>query len=145
MKIDLKKVKSEDWKLIEDLEKKSHSPLFSPLSGENEYRKHIEEGESYIILKDKTPIGTVSYKENETGVLFFRGVTVLPEYRNQGLAKQAMNILVNQLKGQKLGLVTHPHNIPALLIYLRLGFVIKEWKENYFGDGEPRLYLEKSP
>jgi ribosomal protein S18 acetylase RimI-like enzyme len=40
-------------------------------------------------------------------------------------------------------LVTHPENTSAIITYLKSGFKIKAWKDNYFGDGQPRILLVK--
>jgi len=36
-------------------------------------------------------------------------------------------------------LITHPLNTPAILLYLKNGFQITGWKDNYYGDSEPRI------
>ena len=54
-----------------------------------------------------------------------------------------MDKLLKEIGNKKIVLTVHPQNNAALRIYLKLGFVIISWKDNYFGDGEPRLYLEK--
>jgi len=41
---------------------------------------------------------------------------------------------------KRIELVTHPDN-PALKLYESLGFTVESRKENYWGDGEPRLVL----
>ncbi len=53
----------------------------------------------------------------------------------------AMKKLLSDLGNKNFALLVHPENTPALLIYLRLGFLISEWKENYFGNGQPRILM----
>ncbi len=33
-----------------------------------------------------------------------------------------------------MDIVTHPKNTPALKLYLKYGFKIESWKDNYYGD-----------
>jgi len=54
-----------------------------------------------------------------------------------------MKLLLKKLGNQRFSLVVHPENTAAILIYLHLGFVIKDWKENYFGDNKNRIILIK--
>ena len=41
--------------------------------------------------------------------------------------------------------VTHPQNTGAIILYLEHGFKIVGWKDDYYGDGQPRLMLEYKP
>ena len=95
------------------------------------------------MLDDNKKIGTISYKPtNECYEV--DGLTILPEYRNQGFGKKAFLLLLKEPKIKKKWiLVTHPQNTASLLIYLKAGFKITEWKDNYFGDHSPRLLLIK--
>ena len=70
------------------------------------------------------------------------GLVIRPEFQRQGLAKQALGKLFEELKGYELvDLVVHPENSSALNLYKSFGFVVKERIENYYGDGEPRLRM----
>jgi ribosomal protein S18 acetylase RimI-like enzyme len=52
--------------------------------------------------------------------------------------------LLKELKiFKRLDLVVHPDNIGAIKLYNSLGFETESLKENYFGDGEPRLIMIK--
>ena len=71
-------------------------------------------------------------------------LTIKPEYQNQGLGSKGMEFLLDRLKNiPKIELVTHPKNNPAIRLYLKFGFEIEGWKDNFYGDGEPRLILAK--
>lgn len=51
-----------------------------------------------------------------------------------------MNKILDDLEDVKrIDLVTRPQNSRAFMLYLLLGFAAESWKDNYFGDGEPRL------
>lgn len=54
------------------------------------------------------------------------------------------SILALAKSAPKIDLVTHPENTKAIRLYESLGFKIAERKENYYGDGEPRVVLVKN-
>ena len=142
-KITLKKCKESDWKMVEKMEKAAKSRLFSPYEGEEKIKEYIRKSEVYLILKEDDPIGTVSYEVKKDGHITFNGLIVLPKYRNKGIGSIAIQKALKRAGNRKAELIVHPENAIALIIYLKLGFRIKNWKDNYFGDGEPRLILWK--
>lgn len=143
MEIKFKKVKLKDWEQLKFLEEGAASNMFAPCDGEEGYKKYIQGSEVFIIMSADKPIGTISYKNQDDESVLINGLTIMPEHRGKGIAKQAMSQLIDKVGNKIFVLVVHPGNTPALLIYLRLGFSITQWKDNYFGDGEPRLYLQK--
>lgn len=139
-----KKVETKDWKLLCSLfEEASATKIFTPCEGEAGYKKYIKESAVCFIMKGNDVVGTISYKIQDDGKYLINGLTVKPDFRKQGIAKQSMEKLLDKIGNKEVVLFVHPKNIPALLIYLRLGFFITKWKDNHFGDGEPRLYLQK--
>lgn len=144
MNICLQQIDMEEWEILADLEKKSASELFHPLGNENEFRDYLRKSKVFYILLDNKKVGTISY-EPKDDYYEIDGMTVLPAYRRKGIASLAFQKLIEEPKVSKeWRLVTHPQNTASLLIYLKAGFVIKGWKDNYFGDGQPRLLLVKS-
>lgn len=142
-KIEFKQATLKDWGVVEELESGAKSPFFCPCDGEAGYKKYIKESRVYFIVSGKKMIGTVSYKIEKDKTVLINGLTILPGYRGKGIATVVMEKLLKDLGKRDFSLLVHPENIPALLIYLRLGFAISEWKDNYFGNGQPRLYLKK--
>ena len=55
-----------------------------------------------------------------------------------------MKKLLELVKGNQVYMITHPKNIAAIILYLKNGFEIASWKENCYGDGEPRLILQRT-
>lgn len=142
--IQFKKVELEDWGLLQTLEEAAATSMFATCDGEEGYKKYIRESTVYFIVDELGKhVGSIAYKTQADGAVVINGLTVNPEKQGQGVAKQAMEKLLNEIGNKDIVLTVHPGNTPALLIYLRLGFVITDWKENYFGDGEPRLYLQR--
>lgn len=148
MKLSYKKATEKDWELVRDLEKKaaSVSPrFFLAYESEKEMKNYLQEDNVFFIIKDNQPIGTVAYKFKGSNIAHVGGLAILPDYSGKGYGTKALQWLLDQIKKvERVELVVHPRNSAAVCIYLKLGFRIEDWKDNYFGDGEPRLELAKS-
>ncbi len=85
-------------------------------------------------------MGTFSFiaQENKTEV---KQLIVLPEYKGKGYGKEIIQYMLSIMKIERVWLVTHPKNKRALLLYLKSGFEINGYKEDYYGDGQPRVVL----
>lgn len=142
--IKFKQVSVEDWELVEKIEKGAASVFYFPCENEEQYKRYIKESKVYLVMYGDKAIGTISYKTEKDGTVLINSLTILPDYRGKGIATNAMKKLLADLGDKNYALLVHPENTAALLIYLRLGFVIAAWKDNYFGNGQPRLYLKKN-
>ncbi len=140
----LQRATEKDWQTVAKMEKNAASELFFPLTDKEEILDYIKNSNVYITHCKDNIVGTVSYEIKKDGAVHFNGLIVLKEYRCRGIAKLVMTQILSELKEKDVfELTVHPKNTPAILLYLKLGFFIKEWKDNYFGDGTPRLVLEK--
>lgn len=94
--------------------------------------------EIYLAYEKNEVIGSFSFieKNNEVEI---KQLMVLPRFQGKGYGEKLVINLLNIVKGKKVWLVTHPKNTPAIITYLKAGFVIHGWKDNYYGDGQPRL------
>lgn len=73
-------------------------------------------------------------------------IAVLPQRRDQGIARSIMQRIegIAIEKGAKgLSLEVGLTNVPAINLYLRLGFSIKGKIADYYGEGKDALYMEK--
>ncbi len=143
MIVNLKKAIVSDIPTLIMLEKSvAGTKIYSPMLEENEWTEEFKKGTVYLIEKDSIIVGNLSYeKENEDHV-HISGLVINPQFQNQGIARQALMQILEELKNvKKIDLATHPNNAKALKLYQSLGFVAESRKENYFGDGEPRLIL----
>lgn len=141
--ISLQRVTLEDVQALLEIEKttmglKTYSGYFT----EEEIKNYINNDIVYFIKKNDEIVGSISYEIKDEGHAYESGLVVKPEFQGQGLAKQALAKLLEELSKFKLvDLAVHPDNVSAIKLYESAGFVIKERKENFFGDGEPRLIM----
>ena len=144
MEVSLKRATIKDIpKLIEIEKKLDGSKIYSAMISEKEWQEEInkENARVYLIIKDGVVVGDVSY-ETESESATIAGLAISPEFQKMGVGQKTMEIILDELKDLKLiNLLTHPENIGAVKLYQSLGFVIKDKKENYFGDGEPRILM----
>lgn len=142
MNLSFKRAALADWETVLFLEKSASSKLFYAFTNEKDVKEYLSKSEVYIVYKSKTPIGTVSFEIKGKDHAYFDALTILPKFRNKGYATMALKWIFKKLdKYKTIDLLTHPHNMAAIKVYLKFGFVIDSWKENSFGDGEPRIRL----
>jgi [ribosomal protein S18]-alanine N-acetyltransferase len=112
-----------------------------PLDYEGAVRE-ITQNSFYFVKRGSAVVGTVAFRRTAKRSFYISNVAVLPEFRRQGIAKSAVLFVLGKCVGaQRVELAVHPENQIALKLYMSLGFVIESCKENFFGDGEPRLIL----
>jgi ribosomal protein S18 acetylase RimI-like enzyme len=144
--ISFRKVASEkDWKQFLDLEKVAFhcSPYYLAFTNITELKKFIGNSVVYLMFDGTKPIGHVEYEMKNKESAEITGFVLSPDYRGQGLGKLLFGKAMDDLKNTKqVFLMTHPENSKALKVYLTAGFIIKGWKDNYYGNGQPRLRLE---
>ena len=119
---------------------------YSPMTTEEEWLTEFKDNIIYIIKEKEIPVGLVSYEKKPNDCAYVSGLLIKPPFRGKGFARMVMNTILDELKKEKMiYLVTHPDNVASVNLYKSLGFVEGERKENYFGDGEPRIrmYLDK--
>lgn len=102
---------------------------------------YLRDSETFIAYKDKKPVGFLSFKVKGDDVEI-KTMVVIPEYQGQGLGQQMMKLIKKLTHNKEVTLVTHPKNSQAIIFYLKCGFEICGFVDDYFGDGEPRLKLQ---
>lgn len=116
--------------------------VYSGIVDPEEAKEEIENNEVYFILKDNKIVGSTEYQIKSPKHAYLSGLVILPEFQGQGIAREAVKFRLEKLKDvDRVDLVTHPHNSKIITLYLSLGFYVESWKDNYYGDGEPRLVL----
>ena len=101
---------------------------------------YLQNSEIYMAYEGTNTVGFIAY-EDKLDSTEIMSLAVVPEYQKRGIGKLLLNQVLTKLKKHKIYLVTHPRNTPAIILYLKHGFEIYGLKENYFGDGQPRLLL----
>ena len=125
-------------------ETKSASRIYGPIGTIEDAHREISENTLFFIKKDEIIVGTAAYRVRADNSVYISCVAIDPAYRRQGIARAAMTYILKKTKGtSRVDLVTHPENTNALHLYASLGFRIESRRENYYGDGEPRLVLAK--
>lgn len=108
-------------------------------------REEIRKNVFYFIRFGDTVVGTAAYRVRPDNSAYISNVAISPSYRGQGIARAAMTFILDKIQtAKRIELVTHPENFIALKSYTSLGFEVEGRKENYYGDGQPRLILAKT-
>jgi len=143
--INLRKATTEDIESLVLIEKSvSGLKTYSAMVTKEEWEEELAKSKVYIIEKDDVAIGNISYEIKDDKHAHLSGFVIIPDFQGQGIGREVLVKILEELKDkERIDLVTHPHNTKAVLLYLSFGFIIESWKDNYFGDGEPRIVLSK--
>lgn len=143
-KIILERAEVGDINKILEIEKDiTGTKLYHGLTGSEDREKDFLDNTFYLIKKDGRVVGNVAYSMKDKDRAYIRWLGIAKEFQEQGIARKALQTLIEQLKGVEIiELVTHPENTKAIALYRSLGFKqIGEQMENYFGDGEPKIKM----
>lgn len=133
-----------DFKEVFLLEKNTRSKTYMAATTKKDVIEYFNDSRIFLIKKGLETIGLTSFKKKPRGLAHINGLIIKPKFRGRGFSRQAMLLLFKKmLRIKHISLEVHPQNVPALSLYLSLGFVIDSWVENHFGDGEPRLMMTK--
>ncbi len=116
---------------------------YSAMITEEDWLEEFQKNKVFLIKNNDALAGELCYEIKNNKEIYLSGIVILKEFRGQGIATIVLNNLLDKYPTNNFSLVTHPDN-PAVVLYQRLGFKILERRENYFGDGEPRLKLHLS-
>ena len=117
-------------------------PFDLPSSSVNEQVTYLKDSLTFIYYDGDKPIGFFAYEPQENNQIELKTMAVIPSYQNKGVGKKMADDFLRRVKGKRVHTVTHPKNTAAIILYLKHGFQIYGWKNNYYGDGEPRLLLK---
>ena len=109
-----------------------------------EQKEYLQGSETYIAYDTQEAIGFFAFKQKGEDIELL-SIAVTPSNQRKGYGTIMMKKLFEQNKNKIIHLVTHPKNSSAIIYYLQFGFEIYGWKENYYGDGQPRLLLKFDP
>ena len=141
----LKKATIADISILLEIEKSvSGTKIYSPILTKDEWKEELQKSEVYLIEKNNVVVGSLLYEKKDNENIYIGGLVINPRFQGQGIAREAMMIILEKFKDVKrIDLVTHPDNIKAINLYQSLGFIAESRKENYYGDGEPRIVMAR--
>lgn len=143
--INLRKATEKDLESLLNLERsvngvKTYSAMIDP----EEFLAEMKKSEVFIIEKNEQIVGSIMFETKSPDHVYISGLVVAPDFQGQGIARRAMELVMEKIGNKnRIDLVTHPENDKAINLYKSLGFIIESQKENYFGDGEPRIVMAK--
>jgi len=143
--ITYKQANDDDLDTLFNIEKSlSDNPIYGAFTDQKEFEKYFIGHKMFLVVYQDKPIGYFAYKVIDKDISEISGFALLKGYQSKGIGTIMMNKILDDLKNiKRIKIFTSPENIPALILYLKNGFVIREWKENYF-QGQPRVILYKS-
>lgn len=140
----LKRATLKDFDGVAEIEKAAAAPTYCAVTEKKEITSFIKNDFVFFIKRKEIVIGLVAFGEISKKTAYCNGLVILPKFRGKGYARKAMTLAMKKMaKYPRIELVVHPHNTPAISLYLSLGFVIEAWKDDYYGNGEPRLVMKK--
>ena len=137
-------VTKKEWPIVYEIEKEmSNHPLYYTFTDKDQFNEFMGKSKVFLLKYDGKIAGYCSYEMKNKDLAEINGMVVLEPFRGKGLGTYAVNLLMDNLKKIKtVMLVTHPENNISLRLYLKFGFVIKKWRDNYINN-QPRLVLYK--
>lgn len=82
----------------------------------------------------------------QEGTYEISSVVVDSNFRRKGIGKALLNKIIDEIKNNQefknIYLTVSPLNLGALLLYLKNGFLIYDFKKNVYGEGADRVYLK---
>lgn len=140
----LERATEQDIETLLRLGKDAASKTYAAILDKEQMLKELADDFIYLIKKDNVIVGMVDYKLMESNKAYLSELVIDKPFQGQGIAKRALQQVLDLLPEVKqFELYTHPENVAAIKTYLSLGFIIKSWKENYYGDGEPRIGMTR--
>lgn len=143
MPVFLKKADNSDIEELIELEKSvAGTKIYSPMLTEDEWIVALDIGIVYLIEVGGAVVGNISYEKKGPNRVYISGLVISPKFQGKGIGRQALAQILEELKSVKrVDINVHPANERALKLYRSFGFIEESRKENYYGDGEPRLIL----
>ena len=117
------------------------SNTYSPLLEECEWEQEFRNGTVNLIRNGDEIAGCFVYEHKGPAYIYISELSVIPEHQGKGIARDVLTTFITEHpEATRIDVTTHPDN-PAVGLYQSLCFQVEERKENYYGDGQPRLIL----
>jgi len=141
----LKEATADDADRYTELEKKVGGRTYFALTKKEEFLDELSKRKIFLFKRGEETVGHLSLEIHKNGEeVNFCGFAVDPEYQGRGYGREGLRLVLETVKdAPRIALVTHPDNSKSINMYQSFGFEIVERRENYWGDGEPRVVLVK--
>lgn len=103
--------------------------------------KYLAGCEVYLAYVNDIPAGVLAFARDKERVEV-KQILVVPSFQKKGYGREIMDRLKELARGERVWFVTHPRNSAAIILHLKSGYRITGWKDNYYGDGQPRIIFE---
>lgn len=140
--ISLERANISDALSLIELQKAAASELYA-IDTEERLQKYAQDGDAFMILMDDEVIGVILYDVENDGSIYLSGIVISAEYQGRGYSKLATREFLEKMGDRKYHLTVHPDNVAAVRLYEGAGFKVIARKENCYGDGQPRLVMER--
>lgn len=108
---------------------------------------------AYGIFDDGKLIAWGCYRTNwkddnltQEGTYEISSIVVDTTYRRKGIGESLLKKIISEIKKNQnfknIYLTVSPLNLGALLLYLKNGFLIYDFRKNVYGEGADRVYLK---
>ena len=114
-----------------------------PTERVDQVTSYLDKCEVYGVFDGTQLVGYFGFHKHSNSEVELKSIAVHPSYQGKGLAKKMMKKMFEEVGEASVWLVVHPKNVSAIQTYLKTGFIPSGWREDFFGDGEPRLVMEK--
>lgn len=113
-----------------------------PSRSVEEVCEFLSNSEIFLYQQQNNIAGLIAFDKKQL-TTEIKLVAVKPSLQKTGIGKSLLKAVQDQNVGSLIYLTVHPKNSVAISFYLKGGFVITDWIDNCYGDGQPRLKLEK--
>lgn len=89
----------------------------------------------YLVAMDERSVAGYGGMRFAADEFYVDNIAVFPEYRRQGIGREITSALIHEVRRQKglfLSLEVRPSNLPAIELYLQLGFRPEGRRKNFY-------------
>lgn len=138
-----------DYEKALDIQRASASRTYAAYVKEDDLRYLFRKGTISLIKVGEEVVGLVAFlpDKEHRNLVELTNLAILPSYKRNGFGSEAWGLQLEELASQGFEYawgVVHPDNKNSRDILKKSGFEYAGRADNYYGDGEPRLILEKS-
>ena len=89
----------------------------------------------YLVAMDERSVAGYGGMRFAADEFYVDNIAVFPEYRRQGIGREITSALIHEVRRQRglfLSLEVRPSNLPAIELYLQLGFRQEGRRKNFY-------------